>query len=189
MSNDLQIIQHLLKENILPEAKAAHRQFVPGDIKIYGVRTPVLDMLSKQFKSGGFELIKTLWDAGALEEQILAVKILQKIAKQDAKRSLQLIRHFAPGINNWAVCDAVGMQALQTIRKTHQAEIFALAKKYNRSKNFWERRLSLVLVEWFTRDKTLLPEIKQLVMALENDEAYYVKKAIVWINKNFTMGK
>jgi len=189
MSTDLKTIQQLLRENSIPEAKAAHRKFVPGDIKIYGVRTPVLDTLSKQFKQGGFELIKILWDAGALEEQILAVKILQKMAKQDAKLSLDLIQYFAPGINNWAVCDAVGMQALQTIRKTHQAEIFALAKKYNRSGNFWERRLSLVLVEWFTRDKSLHTKIKQLVKALENDEEYYVKKAIVWINKNFTKGK
>jgi 3-methyladenine DNA glycosylase AlkD len=100
-----------------------------------------------------------------------------------------LIEYFAPGIDNWAVCDTIGMQALQTILKTHQKEIFALAKKYNRSANLWERRLSLVLVEWYTRDKTLHDEIKKLVKPLENDNEYYVKKAVVWINKNFAKGK
>jgi 3-methyladenine DNA glycosylase AlkD len=73
--------------------------------------------------------------------------------------------------------------------KTHQKEIFAVAKKYNTSKDFWQRRLSLVLVEWYTRVKELHPQIKQLVKNLEKDEEYYVKKAIVWINKNFTKGK
>ncbi|MEI9956473.1 MAG: DNA alkylation repair protein [Ferruginibacter sp.] len=189
MSTALKSIQKLLKEKSSAEAMAAHKKFVPGNIKIYGVRNPVLGDLSKQFKEGGFELIKELWDAGALEEKLIAVKILQKIAKKDAEKSLQLIQYFAPGIDNWAVCDAVGMQALQTITKTHQKEIFALAKKYNLSANFWERRLSLVLVEWYTRDKTLHPEIKQLVKQLENDEEYYVKKAVVWINKNFAKGK
>jgi 3-methyladenine DNA glycosylase AlkD len=81
------------------------------------------------------------------------------------------------------------MQGLKPILKTHQQEVFALAKKYNSSKNFWERRLSLVLVEWYTRDPSLHPEIKKLVKPLENDPEYYVRKAVVWINKNFVKGK
>ncbi|MGG9964605.1 DNA alkylation repair protein [Ferruginibacter sp. SUN106] len=189
MSNELKAIQKILRNKSLPEALAAFKKFVPGNMKIYGVRTPVLNELSKQFKPGGFELIKTLWDAGALEEKLLAVKILQQIARQDAEQSLQLVQYFAPGIDNWAVCDAIGMQALQTITKTHAAAIFALAKKYNRSSNLWERRLSLVLVEWYTRDKTYHEAIKKLIAPLENDSEYYVKKAVVWINKNFAKNK
>ncbi|GAB2819820.1 DNA alkylation repair protein [Ferruginibacter profundus] len=189
MSTELQTIQKILQDKSAPEALAAFKKFVPGSMKIYGVRTPVLNELSKQYKAGGFALIKTLWDAGALEEKLLAVKILQQIAKQDAERSLQLVQYFAPGIDNWAVCDAVGMQALQTIRKTHATAIFALADKYNSSANLWERRLSLVLVEWYTRDKTYHEAIKKLIATVENDTEYYVKKAVVWINKNFTKGK
>lgn len=189
MSGQLKQIQKLLQQKSIPQALAAHKKFVPGKMKIYGVRTPVLNELSKQFKAGGFNLIKELWDAGALEEKLLAVKILQKIAKKDAATSLQLVQYFAPDIDNWAVCDAIGMQGLQTILKTHQKEIFVLAKKYNRSSSLWERRLSLVLVEWYTRDKTLHTEIKKLVKPLENDEEYYVKKAVAWINKNFIKGK
>lgn len=189
MTAVLKQIQKALRENSTAEAAAAHKKFVPGNQKIYGVRTPVLDEISKTYKTGGFELVKELWNAGALEEKIVAVKILQKIAKKDAAQSLQLVQYFAPGIDNWAVCDAVGMQALQTIRKTHTAEIFALAKKYNRSANFWERRLSLVLVEWYTRDESLHAEINKLITPLENDTEYYVKKAVVWIRKNFDKGR
>ncbi|WP_462250227.1 DNA alkylation repair protein [Ferruginibacter sp.] len=189
MATDLKTIQKILEEKSTPEVLVSQKKFVPGITKIYGVSNPVLNELSKQFKAGGFNLIKDLWDAGAYEEKLLAAKILQKIAKKDADKSLQLIKYFAPGINNWAVCDTVGMQSLQTILKTHQKEIFALAKKHNRSANFWERRLSLVLVEWYTRDKTLHAEIKKLIKPLENDEEYYVKKAVVWINKNFAKGK
>ena len=136
-----------------------------------------------------FDLIEQLWNAGALEEKILAVKMLGKIAKKDPERSLQITQIFAKNIGNWAVCDAMGMQGLKPILKTHQKEIFALAWKYNSSKDFWQRRLSLVLVEWYTRDKNCHIEIKQLVKELENDDEYYVKKAIVWINKNFLKGK
>lgn len=190
MSEKLKAIQKILIAKSNKAAKAAHQNFVPGaGLKIYGVRTPLLNELAKQFKDGSFELVKELWDAGAFEEKILAVKMLGCIAKKDADRSLQLIRYFAPGIDNWAVCDAMGMQGLKPIIKTHQKEIFSLAKKYNTSTNLWERRLSLVLVEWYTREPSLHPEIKKLVKPLESDPEYYVRKAVVWINKNFAKGK
>lgn len=190
MTEALKAIQKILIAKSSKAAKAAHNNFVPGvDLKIYGVRMPVLNDLAKQFKPGGFDLVKELWDSGTFEEKILAVKILGHIAKKDAERSLQFIQYFAPGIDNWAVCDAMGMQGLKPILKTHQKEIFALAKKYNKSGNFWERRLSLVLVEWYTREPSLHTEIKKLVKPLENDPEYYVRKAVVWINKNFAKGK
>ena len=189
MSAQLKEIQQILKSKAIPEAKDAYKKFVPCKEKIYGVRTPVLNDLAQHYKTGGFDLIEELWNAGALEEKILAVKMLGKIAKKDPERSLQITQIFAKNIGNWAVCDAMGMQGLKPILKTHQKEIFALAWKYNSSKDFWQRRLSLVLVEWYTRDKNCYAEIKQLVKELENDEEYYVKKAIVWINKNFLKGK
>ena len=190
MSTQLKEIQKILEAKANPEAKAAHQKFVPGTKeKIYGVRMPVLNELAQQFKAGGFELVEELWNAGALEEKALAVKMLGKIAKKDPERSLRLIQLFAMNIGNWAICDAMGMQGLKPILKTHQKEIFALAWKYNSSEDLWQRRLSLVLVEWYTRVRSLHPEIKKLVKNLENDEEYYVKKAILWINKNFAKGK
>lgn len=190
MSNDLKAIQKILTAKSSKAAVSANRNFVPGiTTKIYGVRMPVLNDLAKLFKAGGFELVKELWDAGAFEEKMLAVKMLGHIAKKDAARSLLCIEYFAPGIDNWAICDTMGMQGLKPILKTHQKEIFVLAKRYNSSKNFWERRLSLVLVEWYTRDPSLHAEIKKLVKHLENDPEYYVRKAVVWINKNFVKGR
>lgn len=189
MSSALKEIQKILNARAIPEAKAAHERFVPGKEKIYGVRTPVLNELAQQFKSGGFELVEELWKAGSLEEKLLAVKMQGRIAKKDPERSLKTTQLFAKNIGNWAVCDTMGMQGLKPILKTHQKEIFALAWKYNSSKDFWQRRLSLVLVEWYTRDKAFHSEIKQLIKQLENDDEYYVKKAIVWIKKNFIKGK
>lgn len=189
MSEQLKAIQKILKEKSLPEALASHKKFVPGSKKIYGVRMPELNLLAKQFKEGGFDLVKELWKAGSLEEKTLALKLMGLIAKKDPELSLKLVQLFAKDIDNWAECDAMGMQALKPVLKTHQKEIFAIAKKYNRSANLWERRLSLVLVEYYTRDKSLLPEIDKLIKPLENDKEYYVKKAVIWIKRNIAKGK
>lgn len=182
-------IKNILLLNSSEEARIAHKKFIPGNEIIYGVRTPVLNQLAKQYKSGGFELIMEIWEGGSLEEKILAAKMLGQIAKTNPEKSFALVRLFAKNIGNWAVCDTIGMQGLKQLNKTHQKEIFEIAVKFNKSKDFWQRRLSLVLVEWYTRFAKLHPEIKKLIRNLENDKEYYVKKAIIWINKNFAKGR
>ncbi len=189
MSPELLAIQEILRINSSPAAKGAHQKFIPGISKIYGVRMPVINELARKYKDSSIDLTVELWKAGAMEEKILAAKLLGNMARKDPNLSIRNFRFFANHIGNWAVCDALGMQGLISIRKSHHKEIFELAKEYNRSEDFWQRRLSLVLVEWYTRIKKLHPQIKKLVAALEMDDEYYVKKAIIWINKNLEKGK
>jgi 3-methyladenine DNA glycosylase AlkD len=189
MSKELKEIQQLLIARAEKGNKIFFEKMVPGKQKIYGVKTPVLNEIAKQYKSGSFTLAEQLWKAGSFEERIIAIKIIEKKGKDDPARLLRLFKSFSKHIDNWAVCDGLGMQFLRGIVKTHSTEIFEIANKYSHSKNKWERRLSLVMVEWYTRSNQFHPEIKRLVKTLENDEEYYVKKAVVWIKRNFIKGK
>jgi 3-methyladenine DNA glycosylase AlkD len=189
MSQQLKEIQ----ETLIAKAERSNAEFflkmVPGEQKIHGVKTPVLNDLAKKFKAGSFELAEELWSSGSLEEKIIAIKILERTGKDDPQRLLKLCRQFSKQVDNWAVCDGLGMQFLRSIVKTHQQEIFELAKKFNHSKDPWQRRLSLVMVEWYTRQSSTHKEINELVKNLEGDKEYYVKKAVVWIKRNFKKGK
>jgi 3-methyladenine DNA glycosylase AlkD len=189
MTTALKEIQQRLQSLSDPDNIAFLGKMVPGRQKVYGVKTPELQAIVQQYKDGGFELAKALWKSGALEEKIIAIKIIEKTGKKDPGKVLPLFKQFSKEIDNWAVCDGLGMQFLSGIRTTHTDEIFELAGKFNQSKDPWQRRLSLVMVEWYTRKKERTPEIKQLVKAVENDKEYYVKKAVVWIKKNFSKGK
>ena len=189
MSDLLKQVQKELKAHSTPEAKAAAMKFVPNAEKIYGIRTPVLNILAKKYKEGGFDLVKELWSSGAFEEKLLAAKLLNVICKKDPLLSLKLVAGFSKDISDWAVCDTVGMQSLKPVAKKIQKEIFDLSAKLIKSKNLWERRLSLAIIEVFTKDKSLHPEIIKRVKMLENDEEYYVKKAVVWIKRNFEKGR
>jgi 3-methyladenine DNA glycosylase AlkD len=120
---------------------------------------------------------------------MLAAKLLHHLAKKDPEKTLSLIKIYSAYIQDWAICDTLGMQSCKNIFKSHQKEIFVLATRLNKSSNFWQRRLSLVLVEWYTRDKRLHKEINELVERLENDETYYVQKAVSWIKRNMKKGR
>lgn len=189
MSKLLKEIQTLLISKAERKNVGFFQKMVPGKQKIYGVKTSDLNLMAQQYKTHSFDLVKELWNSGALEEKIIAIKIVEKVGKKDPASVLTLLKQFSKQIDNWAVCDGLGMQFLRGIVLTHSKEIFYIAEKMNRSKDPWQRRLSLVMVEWYTRKKEHLSEIKQLVKNLEADEEYYVKKAIVWINKNLAKGK
>src|SRR5437762_10875386 len=163
MKKQLKEIQQALKVNSSELNKDFFQKMVPGKQKMYGVKTPILNELVKKYKNGSFDLAEELWNSGALEEKIMAIKILEKSGKTNPDRLLKLFKQFSKQIDNWAVCDGLGMQFIRSIVKTHQQEIFDLASKLNRSKDPWQRRLSLVMVEWWTRIPGAHLEIKKLV--------------------------
>ena len=189
MSALLKKVQDELRKHSTPEAKAAAIKFVPNAEKVYGIRMPVLNVMAKNYKEYGFNLVKELWYSGAFEEKLLAAKMLNVICKKDPMLSLKLIAGFSRDISDWAVCDTLGMQSLKPVAKKIQKEIFDLSAKLLKSKNLWERRLSLVIIEVFTKDPLLQPEIMKRVQMLENDEEYYVRKAVEWIKRNLKKGK
>jgi len=189
MSQQLKEIQKILRTKADKKNIAFFQKMVPGRQKIFGVKTPELNLIAQQYKLYSFDLANELWESGALEEKIIAIKIMEKTGKNDPDKLLSLFKRFSKKIDNWAVCDGLGMQFLRGVVKIHSQQIFDLAKKLNYSRNPWQRRLSLVMVEWYTRHSEHHAEIKQLVRNLEDDDEYYVKKAIVWIKKNFIKGK
>lgn len=182
-------VQKELNNFSTPEAKTAALKFVPGVTKVYGIRMPVINDLAKKYKQGGFELVKELWSSGSFEEKILAAKLLRLICKKDPVLAVKLVEEFSKDISDWAVCDTLGMQSLKPVANKLQKEIFNLSGRLIRSKNLWQRRLSLVLLEVFTRDKTLHPEIMKSIMELADDKEYYVQKAVLWLKKNFEKGR
>lgn len=185
----LKEIQSLLNKNSSQKGKESARKFVPSSQNVYGVRMPVINELAKKYKEGGFDIAEALWKSGAFEERVLAAKILGRIAKNNPEKSISLIKQFSKDISDWAVCDTIGMQSPKAINKTHSKEIFSLSGKLIKSKNFWQKRLALVLVEWYTRDKSFHPLIKSLLLKVKDDDEYYVKKAVVWINRNFQVNR
>ena len=90
MSALLKQIQKELKDSSTIEAKAAALKFVPNAEKVYGVRTPVLNVLAKKYKEAGFDLVKELWKSGSFEEKLLAAKLLNVNCKKETVLSLKI---------------------------------------------------------------------------------------------------
>lgn len=166
------------------KAKGAVRKFIPTSQHVYGVRLPLLNQIVKQHREGGFELAEVLWKSGAFEEKLLAAKLLGSSCKKDPDRALTLAKRFAPQISDWAVCDTLGMQGVKAIALEKQIELFAWSKKLVKSRNLWERRLGLVLLTHFVKDRNSRTQIEETLARLQADKEHYVKKAVEWLQKD-----
>jgi len=145
---------------------------------------PILNELAIKHKDGGFELIEALWKSGAFEERLLAAKLLGKVCKQDPVRTLELTKKFASDISDWAACDPLGMQGVKGIASQQDGAIFRLSTALVESQNPWERRLAIVLLTHFTKDRSRRQAIGVIVDRVRKDKEHYVKKAVEWIDRD-----
>ena len=166
------------------KAKGAVRKFVPTSQHVYGVRLPLLNLIVKEHREGGFELAEALWNSGAFEEKLIAAKLLGSSCKKDPERALTLAKKFAAQVSDWAVCDTLGMQGVKGIALQKQSELFAWSNKLVKSKSLWERRLGLVLLTHFVKDRNSRTLIEETLARLSGDKEHYVKKAVAWLQRD-----
>ncbi|MDD3434838.1 MAG: DNA alkylation repair protein [Candidatus Pacebacteria bacterium] len=180
---DLEEIRKSLKAAANEKVKLSFEKFVPSGKKMSGVKVSVLNNIAGKIKEIDFDLVEKLWGNGVFEEQLLAVKILGNFANQDPERTIKLVEKFSKNISDWAICDALAIQGIRKIAKDKQKEIFALSKKYISSKNLWQRRFAIILLIELSRVGFDKKQIKKLSEKVRGDKEMYIKKAIIWLDK------
>ncbi|MFH0856788.1 MAG: DNA alkylation repair protein [bacterium] len=186
---ELEEIKKILQKKSSSKVRDSFKKFIPNSQNVYGVRVPDLNELATKYKDDGFMLVELLWRSGAFEERLLAAKILAKASEQNPDYALKLIELFSKDISDWAVCDTLGQQGIKPIAKLKQKEIFDLSAKLVKSSNFWQRRLSLVLLENYKKEVQSHKFILNIMKRLENDKEYYVKKAVEWTKRDLAKFK
>ncbi|MBI3519780.1 MAG: DNA alkylation repair protein [Bacteroidetes bacterium] len=124
-------------------------------------------------------------ESNVFEAKNLAFIFLDKHHKHiSLKTQLQTLPHWVSHVDNWAHSDSLSKYLTRLIEdKSTQAKMLAIIKKWNASKNLWERRQSLIALYYYARTKKehISFELTQtLVLPLLRDKEYYVQKAVGW---------
>ena len=180
---DLEKIRKVLEKKASKKVKASLEKSIPSTKKVYGVKVSVLNNIAGKIKEIDFDLVEKLWGNGVFEEQLLAVKILGNFANKDPERTIKLVEKFSRDISDWAICDTLATQGIRKIAKDKQKEIFALSKNYISSKNLWQRRFAIILLIELSRVGFDKKQIKKLSEKVRGDKEMYIKKAIIWLDK------
>jgi 3-methyladenine DNA glycosylase AlkD len=114
-----------------------------------------------------------------------AFLFLDKYHKQiPLKTQLKILPTWVKHVDNWAHSDSLSKYLTRLVENdTTKTKMLSMIKKWNTSKNLWERRQSLIALYYYSRTKKQHIEFEltqELVFPLLNDKEYFVQKAVGW---------
>lgn len=99
--------------------------------------------------------------------------------------SWETIKNWQKNVDNWGKCDALS-KIYTKVLEIIPDKVLEQLKQWNKSKNLWDKRQSLVSLLYFSRTKNILlpyETIIPFVTELIDDKEHYVQKGVGWTLK------
>lgn len=161
-----------LRKNADEAYRAFHKKLLKNeDIRVIGVRTPVLRALAKEWK-GKSEIF-------SFPDEYYEVTFLKcaVAAALDYGEFIKVADGLVDELDNWATCDCFAPKCVAS----HRKEFFPFIEKYLASEKEFTRRFALVTLLQRYVTKEYLPEVFKAVRAVEEEAPYYVMMAAAWL--------
>lgn len=175
------------------EKTAKLKKYIGTNLTVLGLVTKAqVDTHKKGFsfytgdKESAYLLYHDIYKQSTIfEAKNLAFIYLDKHHKHiSLKTQLKTLPQWVKYIDNWAHSDGLSKYLTRLIEeKSTQEEMLYIIRKWNSSKNLWERRQSLVSLFYYARTKkehVTFELTQQLVFPLLADKEYFVQKAVGW---------
>ncbi|MES2131258.1 MAG: DNA alkylation repair protein [Bacteroidota bacterium] len=183
-----------LSSGISRESAERAGQYMSTKLYMHGLGTKTQVELSKKgfrFHSENAEETFSIYDAvfcnphSTFEAKNMAFLFLDKHYKHiPLKLQLNLLPGWVKHVENWGHSDNLSKFLSRLIEHPETKEkMLSHIEKWNRSKNLWERRQSLVTLFYYARTrKQHLPFdlVIRLIGNLLHDKEYFVQKAVGW---------
>lgn len=130
-----------------------------------------------------FENMQKLWfESDIFDAKIIAIYWLDKQKSEFLIKNHKKILLWASDVDNWAHADGLCSIYARMFDRT-QTLLWPTYLKWNRHKNSWLRRCSMVGTFYYSRSRTNHPtfaQAKKLVEPHFTAKEYYVQKAVGW---------
>lgn len=160
--------------------KTGKGEYGEGDIFI-GIKVPELREISKKYQNLDLKDLQKLLNSKIHEHRLSALMILRmQYQKSNIKDQREIVRFYLKNtkkINNWDLVDLschyiLGNYLLNRDRK--------ILYKLARSKNLWEKRISIITTFAFIHEKQFEDSLK-ISEILLNDDNDLIHKAVGWV--------
>ena len=162
--------------------KTGKGEYGEGDIFL-GLSLDFLNQTTKKYKDIEFRDIKRLLKSKYHEERTFALIILVKLYKNkktDKKKIVDFYLNNLATINNWDLVDMSCYKILGDYLFNYQNKNWDILKDFSKSKNLWERRISIVSTMFFVKNNYFEPTI-QITKTLLKNEHDLINKATGWL--------
>lgn len=185
-------LQELFKLLIDEKTAKNYIRLIPDTGKFYGVPKPKLWIIASQISKfiqknpeKAEKLIYPLWNEESYEARQIAGKSLEKFGPKHPEICLNFISYALPGLNNWSICDSLGIYAVEPLLFLDPQLVLPLSKTCIKSDELWTRRFGVVILRGYRKIK-ITPEVFALLDKVMVDEEKDVKKAVSWILRMVT---
>jgi 3-methyladenine DNA glycosylase AlkD len=163
----------------------------------YGITTPVFRQILRSFKPdfGGLSLderlhlAERLYASGFAGQAGVANHLLAISVREMETEHLVLLDRFVEYFHSWATTDDFCVNVLQPLLAVYPAQVLKLVRRWNRSKNRWKRRASVVVFARKVGESgRFTDEVLELCEALIWDPDHMVQKGVGWALKDNLRG-
>ena len=163
--------------------KTGKGQYAEGDVLI-GITVPQQRKIAIKYSSLLFSDIKTILHSKIHEHRLTALLILvQQFSKADEKQKKKIADFYLAStkhINNWDLVDLSADKILGEYLCSSNAKERKILYKLAKSKNLWERRISMLATFAFIKRNEFDDALKISKMLL-NDKHDLIHKAVGWM--------
>ncbi|RDY31110.1 DNA alkylation repair protein [Lachnotalea glycerini] len=150
---------------------------MPNVKNILGIKMPALRKISNEVLKGNWRSFLELCSSTYYEE-ITVKGLIIGMCNVSFLEYTHLIDNYSLLINNWVTCDTfcTGLKSINN----YPIEFWIYIESLFKSKNPWQVRMSLVIIQNFYLNDNY---INQILLKIDNvhHEFYYVKMALAWL--------
>lgn len=154
-----------------------HYKLLNSDVKLLGVRTPILKQIAKELSKNNYKDWLKYNDHDYYEETVIHGLVIT-YAKISWDEFIIAFDNFVMYIDNWAACDIVCANA-KVFKKNLKVGLDYICHCLN-DQNIWKQRVGLVLLLDFYINDEYITKVLKLADQV-NTDAYYVKMAKAWL--------
>jgi 3-methyladenine DNA glycosylase AlkD len=182
-------IRKELKKHVDVEYRDGAIRFFNEPVECYGVRTPIVRQIGRQYwkqvkdlsKNKVFELCEKLYKSNIQEETIIATMWVRKHTKDLKPSDFNTFERWIDlYFNNWAKIDDFCTHPMNMLLGMYP-ELITKTKKWTGSKNRWVRRASAVSL--IGRNKMELEHVFWVAEKMMMDSDDLVQKGYGWMLK------
>jgi 3-methyladenine DNA glycosylase AlkD len=191
MTKIIETIRHNLKQNANEKAQASGQRFFKEKIKLYGVKTEIVNKIAKEYlkiiknlkKAEIFSLCEDLWQSGYMEESFIACNWSYFIHKEYKQEDFKVFEKWVSNyVSNWASCDTLCNHTIGEFIEMYPDYLSEL-NSWAESENRWVRRAAAVSLIIPARKGKFLKDIFNIADLLLLDKDDLVQKGYGWMLK------
>jgi 3-methyladenine DNA glycosylase AlkD len=166
-------------------------------LRSYGIKTSKVRRLIGRYRGRfkqlnletKFELAKRFYESGFFEQATIGDAVVELSVPSLTPTHFDRLDEVASCFNNWASVDWLCLRVLQPLLLKYREATLTLVKRWNRSKNKWKRRASVVaFVRKIGASGDFTDEALELCDNLVWDKEDIVQKGVGWALKDNLSG-